>query len=163
VHDGRLPARYLDAQGVRVDGRQEEFIDESFVDKLHRALWRGEDLKSRGALFECVMFVALMQDIDLGMPQDDGKFHLNYETNLQVDIDPDDSTNTSPVMIGYAVLGGCIYKHALYPAHSMDGAGYVQKLGDDGPICLSGLADAMKMYPCDVAHPVLEIKAGPKS
>lgn len=164
VHNGELPVRFLAVRGVRVDGTRIEFIDESFVDRLHRALIEGRKVQDRSAVFDCLTFVALMQNIKLCEPQGDGRFLFNERTE-PLEIHTTDSSNLLPVNIGHAKGEEFDYVHSLYPAHTSEGAWYIQKLGDRGPVCLSSLDDSLRMYRSSIAHPMtmLEAKRNQKS
>jgi hypothetical protein len=154
VHDGTLPTQFREVAGVRVDGEPLAFTDSSLVESLHRALVESKALQKRGHIVDCVTFVALLQCIPLAHP-DDNPFIDHIQENIQVH--PKDRI-TDPVCLGdypfKRLMQHPRYLHVVSPAHIPERPNYVHKLGDNEPVCLSGLADAMTIFGCTVAHPV---------
>ncbi len=113
-----------------------------------------EVLPRRGIPFNCVTFAALMFSVEL---RDD---HHNpfVEANHDIVVTSDDTTHEYPVLLGNTVESNPFYeiteyRHNVVPAYQKESATYLHKLGDEGPICLSGLNKAMSLYRCTVAHP----------
>jgi hypothetical protein len=152
VHDGRVPPASREVQGVRVDGEPIVLLDEALVGSLHRAL-----VQMRGRLWapyaDCVSFAAVMN----GLPMPPKRRNPLLNTRTDIHIDPDDTTVTDTLNLGkrYRDMPSYHYAHTVVPAHSPGVAQYVHKLGDKGPVCLTSLEDALSMYACTVAHPVI--------
>lgn len=160
VHDGEIPTRFHTPKGIRIDGEPITFRDELLHEKLHRALVVGEQLRARSGIIDCLAFIALMQGSDLGTPRPNGLFSL-HPTSEARHIASDDIENSLPVNIGHSYHDGQVqYVHSLYPAHLPARALYIQKLGNNEPICLSTLDQAHQMRGTIVAHPMPELTVG---
>ncbi len=148
VHDEKLPSRFLGLKGIRIDGKDPLiFQDASIEENLHRTPFEIKRFQAKGAVIDCLAFVALMSGLCLGQSQTDGRF-IFEDTTLPVNINSDDLTNSYPLNLGIDF----IYEHSVYPAHHNDAAAYLQKLGDIGPVCLSTLDAAKEMYGLESAH-----------
>jgi len=148
-----MPTRLLSIKGVRVDGEVIHFNDESFPDRLHRSLIATEQLRTKGAVIDCLAFVALMQQMALPSPDATGHFRFHTTTN-PTEIADQDISNVLPLNLGDTRR----YWHSVVPAHQEQTALYIQKLGDTGPLCLSGLQAARRIYKAKVAHPMTDLR-----
>ncbi len=163
VHDGHLPTRFRSTKGVRVNKQPIAFADETLPDRLHQTLIEGKALHRKALVFDCVVFVALINSVELGQPKEDGLFKIDQRVK-PMSVDTSDATNDLPLMLGHTYNQAPHYVHAAQPAHVTDGGGflregafYLHKLGDEGPVCLSGLDKAMIIYGCNIAHPATEM------
>ena len=161
VHDETVPPAWLTVKGVRIDKQPVDFTDDSVADKLHKTLIEGQQLEKRGVFFDCLTFVMLMSGMDLKDARvRDGQVKFDEET-LEDEVGCDDIEITNPVNIGRKFSIGVTFVHTVLPAHGEGEARYMHKLGDKGPICLSGLADAMRMYQCDTANEMTSLTLRP--
>lgn len=157
IHDGQKPTKFLSLKGLRFDGEIVTFQDEILPHKLHKALLDGEKHKKRYRYFDCVILAALMYDAPIARSAT-GSYLTLRETTLPVDVFDDDTSVSVPVNLGTIVSGKArtfAYQHTIVPAHDLHQARYVHKLGETGPICLSGLTAAKAMYDCTIAHPMV--------
>lgn len=158
VHDGSSPTRFKEVLGVRVDGVPVEFSDDTIPERINKALVNGRYLRPDGS-FKCVAFVALMHGLEPHGPiqEEDASFVITREEvqvgpldrpSMPVDLAAEDP-NTSLLS----------YEHMIYPAHTAEQSQYVHKIGR-GPLCLSGLEDALRISRLTIAHPItlFEIK-----
>ena len=156
LHNGESPPRFREALGVKVDGRSVEFAEAEVIERLHRAIVDGKRLRRRRISYDCVSFAALMNNIQL-RSRHDNPFN---EADQNIDVDPMDVTVSNPVNLGnYSSRSGVWYVHTVTPAHLTEGPSYLHKLGDKGPICMSGLDEAMEIYGATIANPVPQISA----
>lgn len=153
VHNEKLPTRLLSVKGIRVDGEVMHFRDESLPDRLHQSLVTTERLAAKGAVIDCLAFVALMQQIALPSPDATGHFRFHTITS-PTEISDQDISNMLPLNLGDPHS----YWHSVVPAHQEQTARYVQKLGDTGPLCLSGLQAARRIYKAKVARPMTDLR-----
>lgn len=158
AHNGNIP--FLTPKGVRLDGEPLPFIDDSMVEKLHRALVEGRAMQRHGDDFDCGAFGALMQDTPPKLRAGQ-HLHIILPTLTTKNISPQDRSVTRRLQLGMPSHEGFIYRHVVAPAHikdqpihpKLDGKPlYFHKLNTNGPVCLSGLTWAMKRYRCSVAH-----------
>lgn len=148
VHDGKMPTRYKDVAGVRIDGEDVKFRDDLIIEKLQRTLLRRKPFV-RHQEFDCLSFAALMIDYP-GLNTSIVPFVL---TASGVNIDPNDADNESITNIFTKTnTGGDSWVHVVVPAHTQEQPMYVHKLGNEGPVCLSGLSQAIEMYRADNAQ-----------
>jgi len=153
VHNGKLPSRFREVLGVRVDGEPVIFADEKIVDDLHRTIVERQSAeRAQGIPFNCVTFAASMQGIMLDGPKDNPFLDVMDE----VGVDADDTSIDTPVNLGIRIAKSSHvkYAHTISPAHTPEKAQYLHKLGDEGPICISGLTAALTIFRCNMAHQV---------
>ncbi len=156
VHDEKIPAARHSILGVQVDKHTIDFADSSIPDKLHRALLEGGSVIRKKAVFDCIVFAALMQCVDIGEPDEEGLFAVSRES-IEQEIDPESLAVTTALNLGMRSRrsAGIEYRHTVTPAHTTTEAMYLHKLGDSGPVCFSDLAVAFKVFGCNIAHPAL--------
>lgn len=156
VHDGKLPNRFREVQGVRVDGEPVTFTDAATADRLHQALIASKQLQRRGIAFNCVTFAALMH----GIPLRDAAHNPFSSIDPRIDCAAGGSY-ASAVVLGVpsrTAPDGIANRHVVVSAPQRTEQSYLHKLGDAGPICLSGLQKAMDMYDCTTAHPAIPME-----
>ncbi|MDQ5913743.1 MAG: hypothetical protein QG623_362 [Patescibacteria group bacterium] len=157
LFDGKMPTSFLPYRGVTLDGAPIEFQDETTADRLHQALVDGKALGS-SAVFDCLIFAALMLEVPIGKAGEDKHFRFSEETEERT-LDPADVTVAQPINLG-SIRGGndeITYCHTVVPAHTPEGATYLHRLGIK-TVCLSSLTEAMGLYRCTVAHPMASIQ-----
>ncbi len=148
IHDGKMPIRYKDVAGVKIDGEEVNFKDESIVDSLQKTLLKRKSFV-RQHEFDCLSFAGLMID------------YPNINTSVVpflliasgINIDPEDIANESVANIFKKTnTGGDTWVHVAVPAHTLEQPMYIHKLGNTGPLCLSGLSQVIEMYHADNAQ-----------
>lgn len=157
LFDGNMPGRFSRYGGVTIEKEPVQFIDETIPDRLHKALVDGSSL---AGIFDCLTFACLMQGVPIGEPDSDGKFKFEEEM-AEERIDPDDASVGGLVNLG-SIRGGndeLSYYHTVVPAHTDEGARYLHRLGTR-TICLSSLGEALRLYRCTAAMPIVSIEFG---
>lgn len=144
VHDGGRPTPFREVRGVRIDGQPILFREPDIVDALAQTIVDGEALPAQGIPFNCISFTALMHSVELELPP-------AYNPFLTIDgktaISPSSTSQTDPLCLGVMTKASEVRQlHFVSPAHFNQEANYLHKLGNDGPICMSGLYAAMRMY-----------------
>ena len=152
VHDEKQPRRFRDVQGIRVDGEPVEFNDPTIPERVGRYLIESPGLKRRRIANDCVAFVALMNSVKLK----DTKHNpfQEYDTTIPIRSAKDQLSNTAPLVLVKRFHDMSVPRHIVLPAHLLLGRNYLHKLGDDTPLCMSSLEDALGMFDCTSAHPV---------
>ncbi|MDB5162056.1 MAG: hypothetical protein JWM52_564 [Candidatus Saccharibacteria bacterium] len=159
IHDGVVPPRRLEVDGVRVDGDLLHFQDEEIPDRLHRALSDAERLQERIVVIDCLAFTALMSGENLSvLPNASGTSFPPVERNY---FDPKTGPSEHPLYLIRRDGGAMSYVHAVYPAHTTLNELYVHKMGS-GPVMLSSLQDASTMYGSRSADSMPVLKYGIK-
>lgn len=141
-----MPPARAEIEGVRISGEPVIFLQDHLVEDLHRSLVEGQALVGRdGKGFDCAAFALLMNGIDL--------VRIVRRRRFEVDSAVQEGPITDDVRQGYPLAIGDwpgfsrapIYRHTLVPAHTPDAPLYLHKLGDEGPVCISGVKQAMKI------------------
>lgn len=104
-----------------------------------------------------MVFAAIMHGVEIGQPNDGGLFPIG-QGSIEEAVDPNDITVNVPLNLGrhtQRVTSGKQYVHTVSPAHLVSTPKYLHKLGDKGPVCLSGLREAMNVFNCTFAHPAV--------
>ncbi len=157
VHDGSRPRRGRDVQGIRVDGDEIYFDDQSIPERVAKYLVDSKKLKYRRIVNDCVAFVALMNSVEL-KNRSHNPFS-NYDENVSVQPSSIDLSDKDPLVLTRGYHDGLrIPVHIVLPAHNSEGPNYLHKLGDKGPLCMSDLGDAMSIMGCSSAHPIRQEK-----
>ncbi len=149
VHDGKMPTKYEEVEGVRIDGESVQFKDETLVNRLQKTLLNRKPYV-RNYNFECTDFAGLMME----HPEMDARGMIPYSTDRYGEpVSPDDDSIDQPLnlYIRKTELSNGSWNHMIVPAHTIEGPMYIHKLGS-GPICLSGLTKALEIYSCDSAY-----------
>jgi len=153
IHDGKRPKKYRTIEGVRVDGETVEFIDNTIPERLGRYLIEAEGLRRRRIVNDCIAFVALMNSVRLEMPQHNP--YREFDGTTFVDPWHINPVDDMPLVLANGFHDGVrLPRHIVLPAHLSTKQNYLHKLGDDGPLCMSNLQDALAMFSCDGAHTV---------
>lgn len=157
VHDGVVPSAYTEINGVRVDGEEVIFKSEDIPDRLHKSLVDGHELERRRHDFECNIFALLMFGIDLVRYRGRQEFSLQH-TILESETSAVIDCQSAPLALGAMSrwMRSINYLHTVVPAFTEEET-YLHKLGNKGPVCLSDLPDAMNMFGCNRAKPIMGI------
>lgn len=139
-----IPPARAEIEGVRINMEPVTFLQDGLAEDLHRSLVEGQALVgSEGKGFDCVAFALLMNGINLARIVHRSQFKVTR--SVQEGPIADDIHQDYPLAIGdwprFAKVP--LYFHALVPAHTPDMPLYLHKLGDDGPVCISGVKKAM--------------------
>lgn len=147
IYDPDNLRRFKDIEGVRVDGEQVEFRDASIPVRLERYLI---EARRRKYINDCIAFVAIMNGIPF-----DGKKNPFQDFDKSITVDPRnvDVSSRAPLVLTRGFHDMKIPLHIILPAHT-DKQNYLHKLGDDGPLCMSNLSNALRIMDCHDAHPV---------
>jgi hypothetical protein len=140
-----IPAARAEIAGVRIDGEPVTFLRDGLVEDLHRTLVEGQALVRRdGKGFDCTAFALLMSGVSLARV---GKRRFRVTPSLEEVPIVDDIHQDYPLAVGDwpRFCKVPIYFHTLVPAHTPDVPLYLHKLGDEGPVCISGVNKAMKV------------------
>ncbi len=158
VHNGRVPAGIFSIEGIRVNGEVVAFLDEELPDKVHQALRGGKQIARSKLPFDCTWFAVLMDDASLAERLATGHYKVVDESGDRP-VDPSDTSQDHIVNIGrgYHDMEFRVV-HSAVPAHTTEGAQYLHKLGDSGPLCLSGLKDAINIFHGSGAFPMISYR-----
>lgn len=177
--DGDIPKRTTTIEQVRVDGRPITFVDDTVPSRLLDTIRTGREVERalkeqkwgrklletlrlarmrieepvRPKVFNCFNFAAGMRGMDMT-----GRVDVVFP-------DPEYPVGCSDfpernVVIGQGFSDILVTDdHVLFPAPTIgeDGeqeSSYLHKLGDRGPICLSGLSVAMNIYQARKAYEI---------
>lgn len=156
IHDSIIPNASHEVAGVTADGVPIKFEDPSIPDKLHKAMVDGRKLQDKGIEYDCNAFSIILLDFKLPeLP--------NNTTGLYYHGDPatlitKEEYVPGPVIIGHNMRSGfetdlrnVQWFHTLAAAHTEAKPTYLHKLGVTGPLCLSGLKQALQFYRCNTA------------
>lgn len=155
VHNGKIPGKYLPIEGVRISGEIVEFAEPDMHERIGRALRATRVIQRKGQIVDCLWFAVLMDDINKTERLSTGNFRVEDSTSEE-HVVPEDTTQTNIVNIGRGLHDiPYHFVHTAYPAHTKERALYIHKLGDVGPLCLSGLQDAIDIFSASAAHPMI--------
>ena len=148
VHDGNLPKKFREIDGVRLNGEPVDFVDETVPERLHRYLIESPSLQRQRIANDCVAFVALMNSVEMRGGHNP---FSDFDQASEVDL-----SSTLPIVLAQGFHGGLVIpRHIVQPAHLASGDyGSLHKLGDTGPLCMSSVSDAMGIMACNLAFPV---------
>ena len=153
VHDGNMPPRYLPLRGVRVNGMPISFLDTGIPERLHRSIYEGREI-SKSNSFDCVIFALLMAGVDIHDYIGKGEIKFNVTDHI-------DPVDTHPQTGDIIDLGSYrsaddepTYVHTVFSAPQPDIQSCLHKLGQSGPVCISSLHDAQRIYNAPIAKQI---------
>lgn len=148
-----MPTRHLPLKGVRVDGAPVEFLATDTPERLYRSLLEGERI-SKTNPFDCVIFALLMAEVDIHDYV--GRGDIQFTVTEHCDLNGQNMTDGDIIDLG-AYRGGDdeeTYMHTISSAPQEDIPSYLHKLGKDGPVCLSTLESAQRIYNAPIAKQI---------
>lgn len=153
------PAPKLEFDGIRVNGNEVPLLNPGIVESFHRAMVDGQRLIRRdGQGFDCVAFALLMSGVNLA--QVVGRRQSTFKPEFDEGTEIADTTAQDCLL----ALGSwphwsdeVVYSHTIVPAHTPTEPLYIHKLGDEGPICLSGLQLAQRIMGASRAARILSM------
>lgn len=157
VHDGKRPRRFHDVAGITIDGEPLEFDDTTIPERVKQYFLSAKQLRRKRIVNDCVAFAASMESIEL-----EDRQHNPFEVfDENVIIHGDTASEIKvPLVLARGYHDGLrIPAHVILPAHLVSGPNFIHKLGDEGPLCMSGLNDAMSIMGCNTAHPALRTES----
>ncbi len=155
VHNGKVPSGIFTVEGIKVNGEVVTFLDDKIPHKVHKALRGGRQITRSRLPFDCLWFAVLMDDASLAERLATGNYKVVDETGDQP-VDPGDINQDSIVNIGRGFHDQEFgFVHTAVPAHTNEEALYIHKLGDTGPLCLSGLRDVINIFYGSAAFPMI--------
>lgn len=145
LHNGKFPRRFKSVDGILLNG-EDIGASASTVESIHHSLVEAKRAAKHGMAIDAISFIAIYNT-----PKFHGRFgradtvHDFELAPKSLKVDP-----LAPLRLGSGPDVRLHYRHSIQPIETDTPAQlYIHKLGILGPLCISGMAQAMGMYYCD--------------